>query len=132
MATGAAAGTRWVKVQGVAVDVYNHVAGSVLNGGVRVGIGVAEEPNGCITGFFGVLRLLGRKGAKGDKHGGINGDGVIKECADYLLQKVDGLWGQQGGVVGVVSVLDFGAIGGGFPGIEGILRVRRLRVLELV
>ena len=75
---------------------------------------------------------MGRKGAKGDNNGGINGNVIIEEGALYLLHEVNGLWGQQGGVVGVVSVLDFGAIGGGFPGIEGILRVRRLRVLELV
>ena len=46
MATGAAAGTGCVKVRGVAVDVYNHVSGGVLNGGVRVGIAVVEEPQG--------------------------------------------------------------------------------------
>ena len=32
----------------------------------------------------------------------------------------------------VVGVLDFGAVGGGFPGMGGILWVRRLGVLELV
>ena len=46
--------------------------------------------------------------------------------------EVNGLVEQQGGVVGVVNVLDFGAVGGGFPGMGGILRTRRLRVLELV
>ena len=75
---------------------------------------------------------MGIEGAKGDEHGGINGDGVIEECANYLLHEVNGIWGQQGGVVGVVGVLDFGTIGGGFPGMGGILRARRLRVLELV
>ena len=46
--------------------------------------------------MFGSLRMLVREGAKDDEHGGINGNGVIEECADYLLQKVNGLWGQQG------------------------------------
>ena len=40
MATGAALGTGCGKVRGVAVEVYNHVTGSVSNGGVRVGLGV--------------------------------------------------------------------------------------------
>ena len=48
------------------MDVYNNVAGGVSNGGVRVGIGVVEEPQGCIIGLFGGLRLLGREGAKGE------------------------------------------------------------------
>ena len=82
--------------------------------------------------FFGGLRLLGREGAKGDEHIGINGNGIIEDCANYLLHKVNGLWGQKGGVVGVVGVLDFGAIGGGFSGMGGIMRARRLRVLKLV
>ena len=99
MANGTATGTGCGKVRGVAVDIYNHVAGGVSNGGVRVGIGVVEEPQGFIVGFFGGLRLLGREGVKGDKHGGINGDGVIEECAYYLLHEVNGLRGQQGGVV---------------------------------
>ena len=30
-----------------------------------------------MVGSFGGLRLLGREGAKGIKHGGINGNGVI-------------------------------------------------------
>ena len=46
MVTGAAAGTGCGKVRGVVVDVYNHVSGGVLNGGIRVGIGVVEEPQG--------------------------------------------------------------------------------------
>ena len=75
---------------------------------------------------------MGREGAKGDDHGGIHGNGVIEECAYYLLHKVNGLWGQQGGVVVFTSVLDFGAVGGGFPGMWGILRVWRLRVLKFL
>ena len=73
-----------------------------------------------------------REGAKVDEHGGINGDGTIEECASYMLHKVNRPWRQQRGVVVVVGVLDFGAVGGGFPGMWGILRVRRLRVLKLV
>ena len=132
MATGAALCAWCRKVQGVAVDVYNHVTCSVPNGGVGIGIGIFEEPQGCIVGFFGGLRLLGREDTKGDKHGEINGDGVIEECANYLLHKVNVLRGQQGGVVVVVGVLDFGAVGGGFPGMWGILRAWRLRVLKFV
>ena len=82
--------------------------------------------------MFGDLRMLGREGAKGNDHGGISGDGVIEECANYLLHKVNGFWGGQGRLVVSVSVLDFGAIGGGFPGMWGILWARRIRVLKLV
>ena len=35
-------------------------------------------------------------------------------------------------MVGVVGVLDFGAIGGGFLGMGRIMRARRLMVFELV
>ena len=94
IATSASADTGCGKVQGVAVNLYNHVAGGVSNGGTRVGIGVVEEPQGCLVGLFGGLRLLGREGTKGDENGRINGDGIIEECADYLLHKVDGLRGE--------------------------------------
>ena len=75
---------------------------------------------------------MGIESAKGNKHGGINGDGAIEECANYLLHEVNGLWGQQGGVVGGGSVLDFGELCAGFPGMWGILRARTLRLLKLV
>ena len=55
-----------------------------------------------------------------------------EECVDFLLHKVNGFWGQQGGVVGVVGILDSGAVGGGFLDMGGILWARRLGVLELV
>ena len=129
---GAALCTGCRKVQGVAVDVYNHVTCGVPNGGVGNGISIVEEPQGCIVGLFGDLRLLGREGAKGDEHGGINVNVLIQECANYLLHKVNELRGQQWGVVVVFGVLDFGAVGGGFPGMWGILRVWRLRVLKFV
>ena len=132
MATGMASFAGRGMVQGIAVEVYNHVTCGVPNGGVAIRIGIVEEPQGCIVGLFGGLRLLGREGTKGDKHGGINSVGVIEECANYLLHEVNGLWGQQEGVVVVGGVLDFGAVGGGFPGKWGILRVRRLMVLKLV
>ena len=65
-----------------------------MNSGVRVGIVIVEEPQGCIVGLFGGLRLLVRKGGKGEENGGISGDGLIEECVDYILHEVDGLWGQ--------------------------------------
>ena len=76
------------------MEVYNYVADDVSNGGVRVVIRVVEDPKGFIIGSFGGLRLLGREGTKVEEHSGINGDGLIEECADYMLHKVDGLWGQ--------------------------------------
>ena len=132
MATGAASDLGRGEVRGFAVDIYSHVTSGVPNGDVGVGIGIIEETQGCILCLFFGLRLLGREFAKGDEHGGINGNGVIEECANYLLHEMNGLWGQQGGVVGVVGVLDFGAVGKGFRGMGGILWARRLKVLELV
>ena len=132
MAPSAASCAGRGKLRDVTVDVYNHVTCGVPNGGVAIGIGIVEDPQGCIVGLFGGLILLGREGAKGNKNDGINGDGIIEECANYLLHEVNGLQGKQGGVVGVVDVLNFGAVGGGFPGMGGILRAMRLRVLELL
>ena len=79
--------------------------------------------------MFGGLKLLVREGTKVDKSGGINGDGVIENCAKYLLHEVDGLRGEQGGVVCVFGVLYFGAVGGRFTGMEGIMWERWLGVL---
>ena len=45
---------------------------------------------GCIVGLFGGRRILGKEGAKGDDHGGINGDGLKEDCANYLLHEVNG------------------------------------------
>ena len=45
---------------------------------------------------------------------------------------MDGLQGQQWVGVGGVGVLDFGAVGGGVPGMRGILWERRPGVLGLV
>ena len=60
------------------MDVCNHVAGSVPNGGVGVGIGVVEDPKGCILGLFGGHRLLVREGSNGNEHGRVNGDDAIE------------------------------------------------------
>ena len=76
------------------MKVQNHFTGGVKNGGVGVGIGVVEDTQGCIVCLFGGIRLLGREGTKSNDHTGINGDGVIEECANYLLHEVNGLRGQ--------------------------------------
>ena len=94
MATGASSCPGCEKVRGVAVEICNHVTCGVPNGGVGIEIGIVEEPQGCIIGFFGVVTLLGREGAKGDNHVGISGNGVIKECDNYTLHKVNVLQGK--------------------------------------
>ena len=83
------------------MDIYNHVTSGVSNDGVGVGISVVEYPQGFIVGFSVGLILVERESTKGENHGGINDDGVIEECANYLFHEVNGLWGQQGVVVGV-------------------------------
>ena len=47
MATGAASCAGCGKVRGVAVDVENHVTCGAPNGGVGIGIGIIEDPQGA-------------------------------------------------------------------------------------
>ena len=66
---GSGAGLGLGQVGGIGVDVEDHVAGRVTEGGFRVGGGIIEEINtGVGSGFSGV-GLLGGDGAKGNKHG---------------------------------------------------------------
>ena len=75
--------------------------------------------------MFDGLRLLKREDAKDEEYGGINGDGVIYECANYM----NVLRGQQEGVVVVISVLDFDAVGGGFSDMWVLDSIESVRLL---
>ena len=59
------------------MQVKDHVAGNVTNGGSGVGCSVVEEPDGCIVGTFSGMSLVSGDGAECDEHGGINGDGIV-------------------------------------------------------
>ena len=52
MATDAAARAGFGKVVGVTVEVQDHVTGAVLDGGVRLGRSIIEEPKSWVTGFL--------------------------------------------------------------------------------
>jgi hypothetical protein len=57
--------------------------------GIRVGRGIVEVLQRGLVGEFGGHSLVGSKGAKGNKHGGINGLGIVEENANYLLESGD-------------------------------------------
>ena len=73
-----------------------------------------------------------RNGADGNEHVRVNSDGVVEQCAYDLLHEVDGLGRQQGGIVGLVSILDRSAIDRLVPGMRGVLGARGRRVMKLV
>ena len=55
MAASAAAGTSLAEMRGLTVEMENHVAGAVSNGGVGVRGGVVEQPDGVVHGLLGCL-----------------------------------------------------------------------------
>ena len=91
MSARAAAGFHIGAVQGVTVDVQDHVAGRLANGHVRVIAGIVEEPQGFIVCFVGAMGLGCSDGTKGDEHGDIESNHIVEESSDDLLYKVDGL-----------------------------------------
>ena len=58
---------------------------------------------------------------EGDKNGDVNGDHIVEESLNDMLNKADGIWRKRGGFVESVCVFDFGAIDGLRPGMGGIL-----------
>ena len=114
------------------MDVQDHVAVGVANGRVRVRGGIIEQPQGFFKSFFGALGLVCSYGTEGDEHGDVNGDRIIEESTDNMLNKADSIWWKCGGVFDIVHVLDFGAIGGMRPGVGGIMFTFGVGMLELV
>jgi len=88
MASGATAGLGSREVRRVAMQVEYHVAGNIADGGIGVGVGIVEEPDSGIIGAFGGIGLVGGNGSEGDQHGWIDGDGIVEEHANNLLDKV--------------------------------------------
>ena len=68
---------------------------------------------------------------QGNKYGDIDGDCIVEDSTDNLLNKVDGLWRKRGGVIKIIRVLDFGGIGGMRPGVGGILLMFGVGILEI-
>ena len=48
--TDAASSSGFRKVEGVTVEVQDHVTGAISDGGVWVGSRIIEDPSGCVTG----------------------------------------------------------------------------------
>ena len=112
--------------------VQDNIAGGVVNGRIRVCGGIIEKPQGFVISFFGALGLGCSDGNKCDNHGDVDGNRIVKESTNDLLNKADGLWRKSGGVVDIFRVLDFGTIGGMRPGMGGILLAFGVEMLELV
>ena len=86
MATGAAAGLGFREIGGVGVNFEAHATCMVPNFGIGVGRGVVEQVGDGFGGGFG--GASGGNGAEGDKHGGVNGSGVVEEDADNFLDSL--------------------------------------------
>ena len=132
MSTRATEGFRIGEVQGVTVDVQDYVAGTVANGCIQVTGGIVEKPQGFVVCFVGALGLGCSDGTDGGEHGDVDGDHIVEEIPNNILEKSDGLWRKRGGVVKIFRVLDFGAIDRLRPGVGGILSVFGVEILELV
>jgi hypothetical protein len=114
------------------MDVEYHVAGNITDGGIRVGVGIVEEPDSCIIGAFGGVGLVGRDGSEGDQHGWIHGNGIVEEHANNLLDKVGCQGCKQGQVIVVLCKLDLGSVGRLGPGMRSILAAGGFGMLETV
>ena len=109
------------KVRGLTVDAEDHVSGGVGSGYVRVRGDIIEQPQGFVISFVGYLGLGCSDGTNSYNNGDVDGDRIVEESTNDLLNKVYGIWRKRGGVVDIVHKMDFGAIGGLCPGMGGML-----------
>ena len=121
MSARATAGFRIGEVQGVTVDVQDCVAGTVANGCIQVTGGIVEKPQGFVVCFVGALGLGCSNGIEGSEHGDVDGNCIVEESPNDLLDKMDSLWRKRVGIVKSFRVLGFGTIDGLRPGVGGIL-----------
>ena len=73
------------KIGGVAVDMEDDVTSQIADSCARMGGGIVEEPEDLIIGLLGGLGLLGGNRAKGGKHGRVDGNGLVQQVPDDLL-----------------------------------------------
>ena len=114
------------------MDVEDHVACGVHDLGIGVGGGIVEEPEHFGEGFLGGVGLCGSDRAKSDQHSAVDSHGVVEKSAGDLLDKPHLFLQERRAVIRVVSILDFGAIGGLVPGVWCILAPLVPFVLEFV
>ena len=85
VSTSAAAGTRFGEVGCVAVNVEDHVTGSITDCGFRVRGGVVKQLQGVGIFLFRAFCLMCRNGTKGDEHGGVDRNQIVQESSDNML-----------------------------------------------
>lgn len=73
------------EVRGITVNMENHGAGRVADTGIGVSGSIIKELIGSFGSGSSGLRLGCGKGAKSNKHGAIDGAGIVKEHANDLL-----------------------------------------------
>ncbi len=132
MAADAAASFGHRYIGCVAIDVEDHVACGVHDLGIGVGGGIVEEPEHFGEGFLGGVGLCGSDRAKSDQHSAVDSHGVVEKSAGDLLDKPHLFLQERSAVIRVVSILDFGAIGGLVPGVWCILATLVPFVLKFV
>ena len=114
------------------MDMEDHAAGVVAEGGIGMSGRVVEELGDRNGGGFGAVVLLGGERAESDEHGAVDGAGVVEEGANNVLEMCERFRVEAGGRVGVRSVLDGGAVGGRVPVMRRVVGTCGGRVKKLV
>jgi len=98
----------------------DHVAGMVMDGGIRMSGAIIEELHDGFHGCLGTFGLLGGDGAQCSEKGAVHSSGIIQEYAHNLLN----LFGvgsiKNWGSAGEVGELYFGSVLGFLPGMWGM------------
>ena len=67
----------------------NHVASDIAKSGIEVKGGIIEQRYAFVIGGSGVFGLLVGNTSKGDEHGRVNVDGLVKLVSYDFLNKGD-------------------------------------------
>ena len=121
IAAGTGAGLGFGEVGCVAVDVEDHVAGMVADGGVRMSGAVVEQLGDGARGGFGTVGLGAGEGAEGDEQSGVDGASVVEKSTDDFLKTGDAGGGEASGEVGWRGELCVFAVDGSCPGMGRVL-----------
>ena len=113
VSTCAAARFWFGQIGRVAVDMQDHVAGTVAEFGVGIGGTIVEEMDHLDGGGFRSNGLGGRQVAEDVEHGGVDGPRIIEELSHDTLEEFGVLGRVLGGSIKRACKLDFGAVLGG-------------------
>ena len=78
MAAGAASGFGLGEIQGITMDMQDHVAGIIPDGRIMIGRGVFEEPNDLVVSLIGGSSFLCGNGFECNENGGIDRNGIVQ------------------------------------------------------